>query len=138
SELGKGSVFTLWLPADRTEGEVPRGSETALISEFAGLEGVACVGQTLLCEVEPIIESFVTRLRAERIGHGSDGLLFSQLADHLGTYLADLGGVLLAVEASHGEPSALVSDGTDIQRFVAERHGAQRARLGWTAEMLHR
>src|SRR6185369_4414878 len=65
-------------------------------------------------------------------------LRFSQLADHVGTYIADLGGVLIAVEESRGQPTALVADGTEIQRLVAERHGAQRARLGWTSSALHR
>jgi hypothetical protein len=64
-------------------------------------------------------------------------LRFSQLADHVGTYVADIGGVLIALEEAAGQPSTLVQDGSEIQRLVAERHGAQRARLGWTEEGLH-
>jgi hypothetical protein len=46
--------------------------------------------------------------------------------------------VLVAVEEARGQPSVLVADGSEIQRLVAERHGSQRARLGWTAEALRR
>jgi hypothetical protein len=65
-------------------------------------------------------------------------LRYSQLADHIATYLGDVGTVLVAVEEARGQPSGLLADGTEIQRLLAERHGAQRARLGWTADDLHR
>jgi hypothetical protein len=68
----------------------------------------------------------------------AQSLRFSQLADHIGTYVANLGGVLVAVEESRGQPTGLIADGSEIQRLVAERHGAQRARLGWTADALRR
>jgi len=42
------------------------------------------------------------------------------------------------LEDAHGEPSPLLVDAADIQRFLAERHGAQRARLGWTREAIAR
>src|SRR3712207_8720142 len=35
-------------------------------------------------------------------------------------------------------PTPLMQDGIEIQRLIAERHGAQRARLGWTEETLRR
>ncbi|PYP68517.1 MAG: hypothetical protein DMD26_01775 [Gemmatimonadetes bacterium] len=50
------------------------------------------------------------------------------------TYLANLGGMLIAIEDTGGQPSSLLTDGADIQRLVAERHGAQRARLGWSED----
>ncbi|HEV8497753.1 MAG TPA: hypothetical protein VGQ56_12860, partial [Gemmatimonadaceae bacterium] len=78
------------------------------------------------------------RLRSEPLMPAAQSLRFSQLADHIGTYVANIGGVLVAVEEARGQPSALVADGSEIQRLVAERHGAQRARLGWTADALRR
>src|SRR3712207_7263161 len=35
-------------------------------------------------------------------------------------------------------PTPLMQDGVEIQRLIAERHGVQRARLGWTEETLRR
>ena len=32
----------------------------------------------------------------------------------------------------------LLADTADLQRFIADRHGSQRARLGWTREALAR
>jgi phage shock protein A len=46
--------------------------------------------------------------------------------------------MLVAIEEARGQPSKLVTDGAEIQLFVAERHGAQRARLGWSREALQR
>jgi hypothetical protein len=40
--------------------------------------------------------------------------------------------------SSAREPAADVQDGAAIQRVVAERHGAQRARLGWSEGELRR
>src|SRR5437868_8453109 len=42
--------------------------------------------------------------------------------------------MLIAIEDTGGQPSSLLTDGADIQRLVAERHGAQRARLGWSED----
>jgi hypothetical protein len=87
-------------------------------------------------ELELVVASFVARLRNDEVAPGARALRTSQLADHVGTYIADLAGVLIAVEETGGQPSALIADGTAIQRVVAERHGMQRARLGWTTETL--
>lgn len=66
------------------------------------------------------------------------GLKTSQVTDHLSTLLADIAGALIIVEEVAGEPSPLLADAMEIQRLVAERHGAQRARLGWTEAALRR
>jgi signal transduction histidine kinase len=138
SEVGKGSQFTMWLPvASQVVRDAARGRARAL--ETTGRPpGLAEVGAALLCELEPLLRAFVARLRADPVIPAPRSLRFSQLADHVGTYIADLGGVLVAVEESRGQPSALVADGTEIQRLVAERHGVQRARLGWTESALRR
>lgn len=137
SELGKGSTFTLWLrPADRALGLAvgPRAS----VAGARPVHGLADIGEALVHELELVVTSFVNRLRNDQVAPGVRSLRTSQLADHVGTYIADLAGVLVAVEETGGQPSALIADGTAIQRVVAERHGAQRARLGWTTETLRR
>jgi hypothetical protein len=137
SELGKGSAFTLWLRVAPTGGAADVRANPPLDESRTRLRGTADVGEALVHASGPIVTAFVARLRLEPAIAAAATLRFSQLADHVGTFVANLGGVLVAVEESRGQPSGLVADGTEIQRVVAERHGAQRARLGWTAEALH-
>jgi predicted RNA-binding Zn ribbon-like protein len=61
-----------------------------------------------------------------------------QLQDHLATLLADIAQALVVLEAAASEPSDIMRDGTAIQRMIAERHGAQRCRLGWEEEDVRR
>jgi len=135
SEPGKGSVFTLWLPAAGAETAAPPSESRDGANR---LQGVAEVGEILIREAGPLLSAFVARIRAENLAEAAIRLRYSQLADHIATYIGDLGTVLVAVEEARGQPSGLLADGTEIQRLLAERHGAQRARLGWTADDLRR
>ena len=65
-------------------------------------------------------------------------LRYSQLVDHLAAMLADVAAALATLDESDGAPTALLQDSADIQRFMADRHGLQRARLGWTPDALAR
>jgi hypothetical protein len=67
---------------------------------------------------------------------GAASLRFSQLVDHVASYVADLAGVLIALEEADGEASAVLVDAAHIHRLVASRHGTQRARLGWTEDAI--
>ena len=138
SELGKGSSFTLWLReaspvAKETERWRAESPDTA-----ARLHGLSDVGAQLLLDLQSIVQAFVSRLRTEPIAPGAQDLRSSQLADHAGAYIADIASLLAAIEEARGQPSSLVADGAEIQNLLAERHGAQRARLGWTPNMLQR
>jgi len=134
SVLGDGAVFTLWLPhaAEVQERKVNR--DLALHGREPAVKGLADVGEALLRDLEPVLDSFVARMRETPPAPAARTLHFSQLADHTPTLIADVGETLVVLEESGGEPSSIIADGTDIRRLVAERHGAQRARLGWTAE----
>jgi signal transduction histidine kinase len=137
STPGKGSTFTLWLP----HGSATAPEESQWMSEPsapARLHGLAKVGALVTREIEPILEAVVMRMRDEDIVPAAKSLRFSQLADHLSSYLADIASMLIVIEETKGQPSALLSDGAEIQRIVAERHGMQRARLGWSADTLRR
>jgi hypothetical protein len=136
SEEGKGSTFTLWLraasAAQREDAQWRADSpDTAL-----RLHGLSDVGANLMREIPALLEAFVGRLRVELSVAGIDTLRPSQLADHVPTYIADVATTLAAIEEARGQPSRLVADGSEIQARIAERHGAQRARLAWSVDSL--
>jgi len=139
SVLGNGSTFTLWLPAadeQRVEGAQADAEPTSALS--ARTHGLRAVGDALMHEIEHIIDAFVARVRREPSMPAASKLKYSQLADHVGAMLADIASALVTLEDSDGAPTMLLSDAADLQRFIADRHGVQRARLGWTPEALAR
>ena len=136
SALGEGSSFTLWLPEGTDDRRSRQESREALRGREPSVEGLAEVGEALLRDIEPVLDAFVARLRDEVLTTSTRALHFSQLADHVGTLLADIAETLVIVEESCGEPSSILADGSEIQRLIADRHGAQRARLGWDADLL--
>ena len=138
SEPGKGSAFTLWLrEATAAQREEARWRAEAPAAA-ARLHGLADVGAALLRELSALVDSYVLRLREENIVPGAESLRGSQLADHAAAYVADIATLLAAVEDARGQPSPLVAESAEIQMHIAERHGAQRARLGWSVKALHR
>jgi signal transduction histidine kinase len=138
SEVGKGSVFTLWLPAANAAARATAKLRVPETESANRLQGLAELGEALVRELEPLLTAFVGRLRSDAALPGAHALGFAQLSDHVGTFAANVAGLLIAVEETQGRPSGLIADGTEIQRLVAERHGAQRARLGWSQDALHR
>jgi hypothetical protein len=133
-----GSVFTLWLPATTTRSEQTPSEWQDSVDGFTRLHGVAEVGELLLREIATLLEVLVVCVRNEGLVPDGKALKFSQLVDHYPSFLADLGGMLIAIEEAHGQPSSLLTDGTDIQRLIAERHGAQRERMGSSVESVRR
>ena len=89
-------------------------------------------------EIEQIIDAFVERVRKDPSMPTAPSLKYSQIADHVGAMLADIAAALVTLEDSGGAPTMLLSDAADLQRFIADRHGVQRARLGWTTDALAR
>jgi signal transduction histidine kinase len=138
SQTGKGSAFTLWLrEASAAQREAARWrAESPAVA--ARLHGLSDVAHMLLRDLASIVDSFVARLRDEAVVPGAESLRTSQLGDHAAAYIADLATLLAALEEARGKPSPLVADSADIQLFIAEKHGQQRAGLGWTPKSLHR
>ena len=140
---GDGSRFVLWLPAPpKAEPDLPRPGARAsagtgidarpLSPVIRGTSGFADLGRAILHEIPDILERVTVRLRADPGSFPNvRDLSEVQLQDHLQTWLADLAQALVVLEAANGDPSELLRDGTEIQRAIAERHGAQRQRLGW-------
>ena len=150
STIGVGSTFSLWLPAagaapDLAAVDAPVGTE---VIDEAGpegpsrgprdLTGLCEVSEGLLSEMQPLVRVIVDRIRCDPTLPMAAGIRTSQVSDHLSTLIADIAGALLVVEEVGGEPSSLLADAMEIQRLIAERHGAQRAKLGWTEAALRR
>jgi signal transduction histidine kinase len=137
---GSGSVFSLWLPAVPSSASETHADEPPRAAPLAAprTRGLAEVGDTLLREMESLLDAFVSRLRREPLMPAAPTLQYSQLVDHVGCLLADIAAALVTLDELEGAPSALLLDASDIQRFVADRHGLQRARLGWSTEALAR
>jgi hypothetical protein len=137
SEEGKGSSFTVWLPAAQATAR-PEAAADATPATPALHHAVADVGDVLLGEIDGVVSGLVERLRAERIVPTVETLRFSRLANQAAAYVADVAAVLIAAEEARGQPSSIIADASELQRFVAERHGLQRAKLGYSREALAR
>jgi len=140
SKVDQGSTFTLWLPADLSMRDVESATVIAgqPVTTPREVEGLGDIGLVLLNSIEKTVERVVDRMVSDPNLSVVAGLKFSQLADHLGALLADVGGALVVMEEAKGAHSATLADAVEIQRLIAELHGAQRQRLGWTSSVLRR
>jgi len=101
-------------------------------------QGLGALSRELLSKLEVLVTTVTERIRCDPALRVAAGLRTSQVTDHLSTLLADIAGTLMVVEEAGGDSSPLLADAMEIQRLVAERHGAQRARLGWTEASMRR
>ncbi|HJQ52323.1 MAG TPA: ATP-binding protein [Gemmatimonadaceae bacterium] len=140
SEVGKGSTFSLWLPADTVVQDVEKAPTIAgqTVTPQRDVEGLSEVGRALQRAMDETVAKIVERLGSDPNLSVAAGLNFSQLADHLSSLLADVAGALVVMEETKGVGSATLADAVEIQRLISERHGAQRQRLGWSESALRR
>ena len=150
SREGEGSTFTLWLPlherraiprrlVERARDEAHSGAEPlTLINDPGRGSDLARLGEALVAEVVPVLRRWTSRLRTEKPFPDVERLTDADLEDHAATFLTDVALALRILDGSTGEPSASMRDGTAIMKLIAERHGAQRARLGWPESALVR
>jgi hypothetical protein len=85
----------------------------------------------LLRETQSITESYVQRLRTDGSVPDLSAVSEAYIRDHADTVLAEIVTAAKLLGESKGRPSDLLRDGAEIQRLLAELHGAQRFRLGW-------
>jgi signal transduction histidine kinase len=163
SDLGVGSSFFLWLPAAPVEsmrrsglqgsGSGTDGGESVvdvLPSALSqrGAAGAAerevpptslrAVADGLLADVERVLHAYVARLRSDPGTPSAHTLDEAQIEDHFASLLSDLAATMSSADVEISAPDAAIGDGTAIQRVIAERHGAQRARLQWEEREIRR
>jgi hypothetical protein len=160
SEVGVGSTFFLWLPAAPVQsletgglpghgpgGEEPRSAAISDVTPRAPAPNGKVVpaasvnqnvGDAILAEIERILHSYVARVRSDTATPSAHAIDESLIEDHLASFLADLAGTLAGLDLEADATNPGLRDGTAIQRAIAERHGMQRARLGWAEAELRR
>jgi PAS domain S-box-containing protein len=141
STPGLGSTFFVWLPAAAGAMTMSiEGPQVQRVSPDAGENSVLrAVADALTRDQSRILHAFVARLRADSGTPSAHAMREEELEDHLSTFLADIAQSLpvLGVQAEE-EPSPELADAAAVQRTVSERHGMQRARLGWREEEIRR
>jgi PAS domain S-box-containing protein len=129
SEEGMGSTFFLWLPAAPQQS--PRDSAADDPTTGSGAGALQDIREAVLSELEHILASYVARVRSDPGTRSARELPELDVEDHFASFLADVA----QTAGSMGLPASVdpgsLGDGTLIQRTIAERHGSQRARLGW-------
>jgi PAS domain S-box-containing protein len=158
SESGSGATFTLWLRGadadDRTIAARPvemglsrltPALGRAAISEPAGplLDDTAytvlhALSLRLSADAESIAERYVAALRADSRFPNVRDLPTVQLRDHATPFIGLLASQLMIIGETKGQAPDLLADGGQVQRVMAELHGVQRHRLGWSEPDLER
>jgi len=130
SEPGAGSAFFLWLPVAAEEAIQPTLARADEM-DAPGPGLLHAVRDALLAELDRVLHVFVARLRSDPATPMAHALSEPVLEDHLATFLADLAASFRSADLANMDAGA-IHDGSAIQRSVAERHGNQRSRLGWS------
>ena len=153
SSVDVGSTFFIWLPAAplesmRTGGVEGHGpgspsvgqalARAAAQSEVPVVGTLRGIADAVLAELERILRRYVARLRTDAETPTAHGIGEELIEDHLATYVADIGSALQMIDVTAGEATPGAIDTTVIQRTLCERHGAQRARLGFTESEVRR
>src|SRR3954466_629077 len=135
SRVGQGSTFTLWLRSASSD-ELPRHTaEHPVLEErdpAVDPEAVKAVTAQLLTQLEDIATGYVGRVRADAEVPDRAGVSDPYIRDHADTVVTEILRAATLLGVTKGRSADLLRDGAEIQRLLAELHGAQRYRLAWT------
>jgi PAS domain S-box-containing protein len=134
SAPGKGSTFTLWLRSPSSD-ELPSHTAEYPIADAApeiDANAVKKVAAHLLNSIADIASSYVVRLREDDRVPDLSAVSDAQIRDHADTLIAEIVRAATLLAETRGRGADLLRDGAEIQRLLAELHGAQRYRLAWT------
>jgi PAS domain S-box-containing protein len=134
STPGVGSEFTLWLPQREPAAPV---TEPPPEAELELPAGVAEVGRSIQRQLTSIVAAYVARVRGDARIPMAETYPDALLEDHAASYVADLAMTLVILGDRRVGAADLLRDGSEIQRLIAQLHGRQRTRFGWTADALH-
>jgi signal transduction histidine kinase len=145
STTGRGSKFTLWLPApakassavtaETAEHRRARAEPGGVHREAPGAERV---GSILRASIDEIMREYGVRLRADPEAPRARELSAPEMEDHSHTLLTDMAQAMFIVAAGGSEAASLLRDGSAIQRTIAEHHGRRRRRQAFTERALER
>jgi PAS domain S-box-containing protein len=124
SEVGRGSTFTLWLPA------APTGS--------ARRDAGSALRDLIVSSLPLLMERFVARLRIDPATPRAAQMAQSAIENHVTAFVTDLAQGFEILDEQGADRLPLIRDGSLLQANIADRHGSQRARLGWTEAALRR
>jgi signal transduction histidine kinase/DNA-binding response OmpR family regulator len=121
----------------------PRGIDQSAIAEAGPMDTTAydvlhALAMRLAADAETIAERYVEALRADGRFPGARSLPAAQLRDHVTPFVGLIASQLLIIGEMRGGAPELLSDGAQVQRVMAELHGAQRQRLGWSEADIER
>ena len=148
-----GSTFTLWVPSPKAA-PVPAATATTVpvspldlaVEQVAsggpvpGLDspGLEEIGRLVRSMVDVVLDAYVERLRKDPATPRARRMRRPELEDHGLSLLADIAQTLLIISEAGRDASALLRDGSTIQRTIAESHGKRRRAQGWTETAVHR
>jgi len=147
SAPGQGSTFILWLPKPPQDAPLSPTRETSRRTPTLGVRTaersmlsaeafgvVRAIGTRLATETEVISVRYVAALRDASRFPGVQSLPDAQLRDHVTPFIGLLAAQIMTIGEMHGRAPELLADGGQVQRLMAELHGVQRRRLGWSED----
>jgi hypothetical protein len=106
--------------------------------DVAACDVLHALAVRLAAEAETVAERYVGALRADGRFPGVHSISTVQLRDHATPFVGLVAAQLMIVGETRGTAPELLGDGAQVQRVMAELHGAQRHRLGWTESDIER
>ena len=158
SKLGAGATFTLWLPTPQTDASCAASDREGIQYPYGALRRrrppstprkrrVSMLRRTRYCRPSardsPPMRRRSRNATWRRFARTAtfrepEMLRGVQLRDHATPFVGLLASQLTIIGETQGEEPELLGDGGHVQRLMAELHGAQRHRLGWSEHDIER